>query len=214
MNRLRLRVLLIEDDEDDYVLTRDLLLGIPFAEYKMNWASSYDAGLEAIGRGEYDVCILDYRLGEHDGLALLHHMMEMKCKIPVIFLTGRGDHEVDVEAMRAGAADYLVKGQISADLLERSIRYSLERRRSQDEREKLIFELEGALKSIKVLRGLLPICPCCKRIRDSDGGWKQLEIYLAEHSEAGFSHTLCPDCEEALRPLFKFAEELEETEIP
>ena len=213
MDRFRLRVLLIEDDEDDFVLARDLLLGIPFAEYDLKWVDSYDAGLEALGCSEYDVCLLDYRLGERDGLALLHHVIEKHYKTPVILLTGQGDHDVDVEAMKAGAADYLVKGQIDADLLERSIRYSIERRRSRDERERLIAELEGALGNIKVLKGLLPICSCCKRIRDNQGGWKQLEVYLVEHTEADFSHTLCPDCEEALRPMSRFAEELEDTEI-
>jgi signal transduction histidine kinase len=126
-----MRILLIEDDEDDYILTRDLLAEIDVWRYSLDWKTSFQAGLEAIATCDYDVCLLDYRLGEHNGLELLRRAVGSGCKTPVIFLTGQGDYEVDVEAMRAGAADYLIKGQITAPLLERSIRYSIERKRSE-----------------------------------------------------------------------------------
>ena len=214
MDSLRLRVLLIEDDEDDYILVRDLLSQTPFADYDLEWAASFDAGMEAMEGCHWDICLLDYRLGEQDGLELLCRLREMKCRVPVILLTGRGDHEVDLQAMKAGAADYLVKGQIDADLLERSMRYSMERKCNEEEREKLVGRLEEALASIKVLKGLLPICPCCKKIRDTEGAWRQLEAYITAHSEAGFSPTICPECEEALRPLSDFASRLNRNEIP
>jgi signal transduction histidine kinase len=126
-----MRILLIEDDEDDYILTHDLLAEINVWSYSLDWKTSYEAGLEAIATCDYDVCLLDYRLGEHNGLELLRRSSGSGCKTPVIFLTGQGGYEVDVEAMRAGAADYLIKGQITAPLLERSIRYSIERKRSE-----------------------------------------------------------------------------------
>src|SRR3989339_763218 len=80
----------------------------------------------------YDVYLLDYRLGGHTGLELLHEAAERNIKTPLIFLTGYGDHRIDLEAMKAGAADYLVKDQINAPLLERSIRYAIERKHSED----------------------------------------------------------------------------------
>ncbi|MDP9426957.1 MAG: response regulator, partial [Actinomycetota bacterium] len=117
-----LRVLLVEDDEDDYVIIRELLSEIEGLE--LEWVSSYEEALGAIGREEHDVCLLDYRLGDRSGLDLLRAASERGHKTPMILLTGQGDRELDLEAMQAGAADYLVKGQIDAPLLERSIRYA------------------------------------------------------------------------------------------
>ncbi|QIN79666.1 EAL domain-containing protein [Rubrobacter marinus] len=125
MNRLDkelLRVLLVEDDEDDYVIISDLLSEIE--ELDLEWVSDYDDALLAIGREEHDVCLLDYRLGGRSGLDLLRTASEKGHKTPMILLTGRGDRELDLEAMQAGAVGYLIKGQIDAHILERSIRYA------------------------------------------------------------------------------------------
>ena len=109
-------------------------------------------------------------------------------------LTGQGDHEVDLEAMRAGALDYLVKGHIDSALLERSIRYAVERSSVERRLEEAIDDLEDALANIKTLRGLLPICSVCKSIRDDKGYWNRLESYVRDHSSAEFSHGVCPGC--------------------
>src|SRR5689334_18115447 len=83
-------------------------------------------------RNQHDVCLLDYRLGARTGVELLRAALEQGCKSPIILLTGQGEHEIDMEAMKAGAADYLVKGRLDAGTLERSIRYAAERRRATD----------------------------------------------------------------------------------
>ena len=128
----RLSILLVEDDEDDYVLTRELLSENYGDGFQLEWKIGYDDGLKALLSGGHDVCLLDYRLGEHSGIDLLRRALDGGCETPVIVLTGQGDRSVDVEAMRAGAADFLVKGQFAAPLLERSIRYAMERQRAQD----------------------------------------------------------------------------------
>jgi PAS domain S-box/diguanylate cyclase (GGDEF) domain len=127
-----IKVLLVEDDEDDYVLTRDLLNESRRTRFALDWVASYDQGRAAIAAGQHDVYLVDYRLGEHDGLEILREARAAGCTRPIILLTGQGDGEVDIAAMEAGAADYLVKGQLDSQILERSIRYSLEQNRTLD----------------------------------------------------------------------------------
>lgn len=126
-----IKVLLVDDDEDDYVLTRDWFSESQGARFELDWVASYDNGLEAIAHHQHDVYLLDYRLGDHNGLELLREAIANGCSAPIILLTGQGDREIDIEAMKAGAADYLDKSQIGAPLLERSIRYAIERRRAE-----------------------------------------------------------------------------------
>jgi len=125
-----IRVLLVDDDEDYYVLTRALLSDIESERYDLEWVATYKAALEVMGRNVHDVCLLDYHLGGRTGLDLLRAALERDYKTPMIMLTGQGDHELDLEAMRTGAADYLTKGKTDAALLERSIRYAIERARA------------------------------------------------------------------------------------
>ncbi|HEX9984711.1 MAG TPA: EAL domain-containing protein [Thermoanaerobaculia bacterium] len=124
------RLLLVEDDEDDYVLTRELLSDAKRTTFTLDWISSFDEAVEALATSTHDVCLIDYRLGEHDGLELLRHARDLGVAAPMILLTGQGGGNIDLLAMRAGAADYLVKGAIDAPLLERSIRYALEQSRT------------------------------------------------------------------------------------
>ncbi|MEJ2634169.1 MAG: response regulator [Calditrichia bacterium] len=125
-----IKVLLIEDDEDDFILVRSMLSEARHAKINLEWAPTYESGLELVLRGGYDVLLLDYQLGLKTGLELLQEMKKQGMGYPVIFLTGQGDYEVDVSAMREGAVDYLVKGQINVHLLERSIRYAVERNKT------------------------------------------------------------------------------------
>ncbi len=126
----QLRVLLIEDDEDDYILLRETLAEIRSTRYDLDWVSSYDEGLEALRRQAYDICLLDYRLGSRNGVDLLREPEVLESETAFILLTGQGNRELDLEAMEAGATDYLAKGEISAALLERSIRYAVGHRRT------------------------------------------------------------------------------------
>jgi len=118
-------ILLVEDDEEDYLLTKDLLSRIEGAKHNLHWVDAYNSALEAIGTGEYDVCLVDYRLGADDGIELVRELVANGLDLPVIVLTGQGDRDADNEATRAGAADYLVKGEVSPALLERAIRYAM-----------------------------------------------------------------------------------------
>lgn len=127
MSDTPVRLLLVEDDEDDYVLIRDILSEIPDWSIHLDWVSTFDQALERAAGGEYDLCFLDYRLGERTGIELLEELQSMAFGTPVLMLTGQGDHVIDLEAMEKGAADYLEKAHLSANLVERALRYALDR---------------------------------------------------------------------------------------
>ena len=132
VEREPLHVLVVEDDEDDFFIAQRLLARATDADVDVDWAKSYEEGLAAVTSSAYDVALVDYRLGPQDGLELLQEAVEQGCRTPFILLTGQGDREVDLQAMTAGAADYLVKWEFDAPLLERSIRYARERERAQE----------------------------------------------------------------------------------
>lgn len=128
MKRTGIHILLVEDDEDDALLTRELFDAIDDIHFEMEWASTYEEALKVIQRRRFDAYLIDYHLGEHNGLELLDVLIDSGCEDPIIMLTGLGNRELDLATMEAGATDYLVKSQINADTLERSIRYAIERK--------------------------------------------------------------------------------------
>jgi diguanylate cyclase len=125
------RILLIEDDEDDYVLTRELLADAFGGAFELEWVPSWTEALAVIAQARHDICLVDYRLGERNGLELVREAVEVGSAAPFIVLTGQGNREIDLEAMRAGAADYLAKSEMTAPLLDRAIRYAIERHRAE-----------------------------------------------------------------------------------
>ncbi|MBE0595860.1 MAG: EAL domain-containing protein [Desulfuromonadales bacterium] len=123
------RVLLVDDDEDDYIITRDLLAETRGKGFLLDWVADSAAALREMAHQSHDAYLLDYHLGGENGLELLQQAIRDGHQGPFILLTGQGDRQTDLEAMRCGAADFLVKSQLSAPLLERSIRYAIERGR-------------------------------------------------------------------------------------
>lgn len=119
------RIFIVEDDEDDFRLTADLLCDAYGLSSDPDWAETWEDGLAALSTGGYDAYIVDYRLGARNGLELVREAVSRGCSAPIILLTGEGNHDIDVEAMDAGATDYLDKGRATADQLARAIRYGI-----------------------------------------------------------------------------------------
>lgn len=146
MDRRRLKVLLVEDNEDDFIIIRDLLGESESVSFDLSWAAEAEEGLEWIESYAPDICLVDYRLGESTGVELLREVRKRGCQAPVILLTGQSAHEIDEQAMKAGASDYLVKDQLQAESLERAIRHAMDRQyqeevlRESEERFRATFE--------------------------------------------------------------------------
>jgi len=132
MESSQVRVLLVNPREEDCLSTKKLLSDARDQQFVLEWVSGYEDALEAIRRNAHDVYLLDYELGERSGLDLIREAMYNGCKAPLIMLTDQADYGVDTEAIKAGAADSLVKDQINSTLLERSIRYAIERKRTDE----------------------------------------------------------------------------------
>lgn len=120
-----IRILHVDDDEEDFLIIGDLLKDITRQTYVIEWAPDFDEAIAKMQQHNYDIYLIDFMLGPHSGIELLKEIRKTNHHTPVIIFTGQGDEEIDMEAMNAGAADYLVKGQIDANVLERSIRYSI-----------------------------------------------------------------------------------------
>ena len=143
----QVKILFVDDDEDELVILQGLLKEQTQQEYIITWVSTFELAINKVTstEEEFDICIIDYRLGRYNGIELLKKIRGINAKIPVILFTGQGDSRVDIEAMRAGASDYLVKGKIDVNILERSIRYSVNEARVQQrliEQEKNLRESE------------------------------------------------------------------------
>lgn len=127
-----INILLIDDNEDDYLMTRSLLESIDGWKARVDWASNYGDGVKCVKENRHDVYLIDYRLGENNGISILKESGEETYHHPFIILTGEDDRTIDLEAMAAGAADYLIKDQINSEFLERSIRYALEKKYAEE----------------------------------------------------------------------------------
>jgi PAS domain S-box-containing protein len=315
------RVLLIEDQPEVVRMVGDVLAQAERGAFFVESVSRVGDGVRRLSAGGIDLVLLDLALPDSTGLDTFHEIFKAGPEIPIVVLTGLDDEEMGLLALREGAQDYVLKGEISPRFLVRTIRFAIERkhgeeararlaaivessgdaiislsleglivswnvgaqnllghpiedvvgrpfgflfapsrheqvtalvsrinagegtkdfegllidalghevpvtiglspirnavgriigasmiardigdRKRQEERnQELIGELRDALTKLKTLSGLLPICAGCKRIRDDHGYWTQVELYVMAHSQAEFTHGICPDCEAQYR---------------
>lgn len=200
----RFDILLVEDNPEDVQLMREMITELesdllnPFI-INITHASSLKEALQHKDE-DFHAVLLDLTLPDSKGLVTVNTLLEKTKKIPIIVLTGINDARIALESVKYGAQDYLVKNEITGILLLRSIQYAIERLRILNEKEELIRELQDAAVQIRTLSGLLPICASCKNIRNDKGYWERIESYISKHSEAQFTHGICPDCKKKLYP--------------
>lgn len=124
------KILIVDDDEDDYFITSEYIKNIPGNDYQIDWCFSYEEALDLVKERIYQLYLVDYHLGAHTGLDLIKEAAQEKVEDPFILLTGKGNQKIDIEAMQAGAMDYLIKSEMDSEKIERCIRYCMERSNS------------------------------------------------------------------------------------
>ncbi len=169
--------------------------------YKISAALSGKQALTIIENTKPDLILLDIMMPEMDGFEMckiLKSKPETK-DIPIIFLTAKTEKQDVIDGINLGAVDYVTKPFNSTELLAR-VNNHIELKLSKDELQRVNKELTNSLAQIKLLKGLIPICANCKKIRDDTGFWQEVESYISHHTDANFSHGICPDCMKELYP--------------
>jgi sigma-B regulation protein RsbU (phosphoserine phosphatase) len=205
-------ILIVDDSPDQQALLRSILGKAGHADVLS--ADSAKAAARVLNLdGEsaaekIDLILMDVLMPEQDGVETCRQIK--RCAhledIPVIMVTAKSDLSNLQDAFAAGAMDYISKPVNSIELLARVssallLKQEMDRRKNRElELRRSNEELQKALREVKVLRGLIPMCASCKKIRNDGGFWQQLEEYLGEHSEAEFSHGLCQPCIKKLYP--------------
>lgn len=199
-----IRVLIAEDDYLVGEMIRGMLLEMGYVI--IGQASDGLEATELTQSLQPDIVLMDIKMPDMDGLQATRLIHERN-PTPVVVLTAYETSELLQEASAAGVGAYLVKPPNPHDM-DRAITIALARfkdmielrrlntelQQRYEERDKLVQELQAALGKVKTLSGLLPICASCKKIRDDQGYWNQIEVYIRDHSEAEFTHGLCPEC--------------------
>lgn len=147
-----------------------------------------------------DVVLMDIKMPEMDGIEASRQIQD-ECPTPVVILTAYETSDLVHQASTAGVGAYLVKPP-DAHEMERAIIIAMARFGDMIELRRLNSELKDALDSIRTLSGLIPICASCKKIRDDAGFWHEVEVYVRDHTQAQFSHGVCPDCARRLYPAY------------
>lgn len=205
-------ILAVDDTEANLQLISRLLKN---KGYQVTLARSGFEALEAIKIKHPDIILLDIQMPEMNGYEVCQTLKSdpLTKDIPVIFISASGITEDKVDAFKAGGVDYITKPVKSEEVFARvnthlklsDLQHELQQANQTlaeqlEEQRRLNEELQKALKQVKTLSGLLPICASCKKIRDDDGYWHQVEAYITAHTDAKFSHSLCKDCVKELYP--------------
>lgn len=186
-------VILIVDDEPTAL---KLLTGILKADYTVLAATNGRAALETINSNdEISLILLDIMMPDQNGFEVLRKIKGFSRyqETPVIFLTALEEEHNEAQGFAAGIADYIIKPISKLRLLAR-VKNQLQMQRQRHLLEEKNLELQYAMDQISTLRGILPICSYCKQIRNDEGYWQKVEHYITAHSEARFSHSICPQC--------------------
>lgn len=186
---------------DDTALNIQILNETLKTDYRVLFSTSGSEALKTASESVPDLILLDIMMPDMDGYEVCRRLQADQAlrEIPVIFITALTEVEQETRGLDLGAADYITK-PFNPGIVKLRVRNHLELKGQRDRLAQLVVELQASLDKVKVLSGLLPICASCKKIRDDQGYWNQIELYITDHSEAGFTHSICPQCAAKLYP--------------
>lgn len=188
-----MKILVIEDDAP-FARLLAALLNANGDHHVVESSERLADALDRLATGGFDVVLTDLGLPDSKGLETYRAVRQRAVDVPVLVVSGGDDDALTVAAIRDGADDYLVKGGLTDRAVRRAVQHAVERRKLLLEQQRLVRELQAALAEVRTLRGILPICSACKRVRDGSGAWQAVETYVREHTHADFSHGMCPEC--------------------
>lgn len=196
-----MRILIAEDDVTSRTLLARVLQNV--GHEVMETARGTEAWEKLREPDAPRLAILDWMMPEMDGLEVIRRVRARQIDRPpyLIMLTAKGEKEDIITGLEAGANDYLAK-PFNAGELRARVEVGRRMIEMQDALADKVEELREAIEQIRTLRGIVPICGHCKQIRDDTGYWHQLEAYVRDHTEAEFSHGICPQCMRKLYPEF------------
>jgi DNA-binding response OmpR family regulator len=186
--------------DDDRIATEILSTALQRMNIDVAVADDGGAAWELLTAGDApSLAIIDWMMPTVDGLELCRRIRQNAAyaHMYVILLTGRDDRKDVVAGLDAGADDYIVK-PFDPDELRARVQVGIRVLALQERLADRVAELQEALTRVKRLQGLLPICSYCKRIRGDDQYWQQVDSYIVEHSDAQFTHGICPPCSQKL----------------
>jgi len=194
----QLTILIVEDNPEDRLLIKEYLAEKQWKSFDIQEAESLQVALDLLPHYDFDVILLDLQLPDSSGVDTVRRLIGEVPETAVIVLTGLQDEDTALQSVRYGAQEYLEKRHLSPTTLTKSIRYSLERKKSLQDKEDLLHDLNHALKRMAQLESFLPLCIGCKKILGGDGRWHTIEDYHHEGSIGNTGERLCPDCKTAL----------------
>jgi CheY-like chemotaxis protein len=199
MSEEKQKILIVDDTPANIQILNETLKD----DYEIYFAMNGTDGLRNAQTVMPDLILLDIMMPEMNGYevcGVLKNNALLK-DIPVIFITALDQADHETKGLELGAVDYVTK-PFNPGIVRLRIHNHLELKKHRDALALRNAELQAALAKITTLSGLLPICASCKKIRDDKGYWNQIEVYISDHSEAEFSHGVCPECARKLYPDF------------
>lgn len=194
-----IKILIVDDDPDVIEITTEIL---KLTGCRVLNAATGSEGMSSIRNNHPDIVLLDVVLPDIPGPTLCREIKSdpiLKNTYVVLFSGMRTSSLDQADGLDIGADGYIARPISNRELIAR-INVFIRIIRAERDRDRLIEELKDALSKLKVLSGLLPICSHCKKIRDDKGYWNKIEAYIEAHSDAGFSHSICPECAKAQYP--------------
>ncbi len=195
--KTKFSILIVDDNKMLCVSLKDILADEGFTIAIVN------NGINAIKlsqNNKYDLALIDFKLPDISGIELINNLVNLSPTMEFILITANATLDSAIDAVKQERVISYERKPLDMARLLSTLKQVSRRRKAEKKTKYLVRQLQEALSKVKLLSGIIPICSSCKKIRDNTGYWEQIESYIRDHSEAKFSHGICPDCSKKLYP--------------